>query len=94
MEIWSQSRWRKNAAGLCAGDPAAPGRAVASGTREAAGIPGTRRGREEEESKSELRSLQVSRDGEGEGNEVVQGWHGQVTKSAALNSNWSPSQAL
>lgn len=57
---------RKNAAGLSAGDPAAPGRAVAPGSREEAGIPGTRRGREEE-NKSEVSSLQVSWGGEGEG---------------------------
>lgn len=73
---------------LSARDPAAPGRAVASGSLEEAELPGTRGGRAEGGHKSEVTSLQVSGGGGGEGgDEVVQGWHSQVTKRAALNSN-------
>lgn len=70
--LWSQLRRRKNAAVLfgahdClpAWDPAARGRAVASGSREEAGIPRTRRASGKGGSKSEVRSLQVSPEGEG-----------------------------
>lgn len=47
------------------GIPTARGRAVASGTREEAGIPRTRRASGEGGNKSEVRSLQVSPEGEG-----------------------------
>lgn len=91
MEIWSQSRRQKNARlgcrahdRLCARNPAAPGRAAASGSLEEAEIPGARRGRAEGGHRSDVTSLQVSAGG---GDEVAQGRHSQVTKRAALNSN-------